>query len=409
MMHVIPGRRGLVAVRADVSDPKTLLEELQKTFAAFKDEYNRQLEELRNGQQDVVRSEKIERISTDLSTLQKAVDEVNARLAAQEMGAGQGGRQRTQADIEYEKAFRSYFKTGDVQAALSVGSAPDGGYTAPVEWDRTIIDALKIVSPMRQLAQVMQIGGAGFTRLVNDRAVGSGWVGETAPRPQTSTPTLTPLTFTPGEIYANPAATQQILDDSEIDIEAWLAGEVDTEFARQEGIAFVSGDGVNKPFGLLSYVDGGPAATRHPWGVIPDVPAATPGTIGPEDIVNIIYDLPGELSANARFLANRNTIARIRLLRDTAGNFLWQPSLQAGQPATLMGYPITEDANMPDVAAGARPLAFGDFRRGYLIIDRTGIRVLRDPYSNKPYVMFYTTRRVGGGVQDPTVLRFLLT
>lgn len=408
MMHMIPGRRGLVAVRADVSDPKTLLAELHTAFETWKAEVNANIEALKKGQADPTQTETMERINSELSTLQKAMDDLNARLAAQALGAG-SGRQRTQAELEYEQAFRSYFKSGDIQAALSVGSAPDGGYTAPIEWDRTIVDALKIISPMRQLAQVQTHSGAGFTRLINDRSVGSGWVGETAPRPQTSTPRLTPLTFTPGEIYAMPAATQQILDDSEIDVEAWLADEVETEFARQESIAFVTGDGVNKPFGLLAHATGGVAAARHPWGTIPDVPAVTPGTLGPEDIVNLIYDLPQELSANARFLVNRNTIARVRLLRDDSGQFLWQPSMQAGQPATLMGYPLTEDANMPDVAAGARPIAFGDFRRGYLIIDRTGIRVLRDPYSNKPYIMFYTTRRVGGGVQDPTVLRFLLT
>lgn len=386
-------------VRADASDPKVLIGQLQAAFEDFK----RTNDEKLKAKADVVTDEKVTRIDASVSELQAAIDAVNAKLSAQALGAGQ----RELRDAEYSNAFLAHMRKGDVQAALSKGSNPDGGYTTPVEWDRTIIDALKVVSPMRRLAQVQTISTGGFTRLYNDRAIGSGWVGETAARPQTTTPQLTPLGFTLGEIYANPAATQQLLDDSEINIEQWLANEVETEFARQEGIAYMNGDGVNKPFGLLSYTTGGTAAGRHPAGVIPDVTAAGATAVTGDDILNLIYAVPSELLGNSRFLMNRLAQAGLRKLKDGQGNYIWQPSVQAGEPATLFGYPVEEEANMQNVATGTRPIAFGDFRRGYLILDRIGVRVMRDPYTNKPYVHFYTTKRVGGGVQDPTVLRFL--
>lgn len=387
-----------LGLRADVNDPAAMIRQLNAAFEEFKKANDEKLK----AKADVVLDEKVTRVDAAVSDLQKAIDEMNVRMAAQRAGAGE----RDIRDPEYSGAFLAHMRKGEVQAAMSRGSDADGGYTAPIEWDRTITDKLKIVSPMRQLATVQTISAAGFKKLFNDRAIGSGWVGETAARSQTSTPQLGSVDFVPGEIYANPAATQQLLDDSEVNIEQWLANEVEVEFARQEGIAFISGDGTNKPFGLYAYATGGGAASRHPWGVIPDVNAAG-AVVATDDIIGLIYDLPAELTANARFLMNRLTQSKIRKLKDTTNNYIWQPSFTAGQPATLAGFPVTEEANMVDIAASARPIAFGDFRRGYLVIDRIGVRVLRDPFTNKPYVHFYTTKRVGGGVQDPTCIRFL--
>lgn len=410
-MQYIPGRRGLIAVRADASDPKALIADLQKAFAAFKDEHKSEVDALKKGQEDVVRSEKIERISSDLGTLQKAIDEMNVKMAAAQVGAGQKDEPKDKA---YTDTFMAYFMAGDresevraaqktgIRAALSEGVPANGGYTVPVEWDRTIVDRLKLVSPIRQLAQTVTTTKRGWTKLLNDRTVGSGWVGETAARPETSTPQLTPLSFAVGEIYANPSATQDLLDDSEINIEQWLAGEVETEFSRQEGIAFVAGNGTNKPQGLLTYTDN----SIHPWGPIAAVNSGNASALTPDGIINLINDLPSAYIPNARFIMNRKTIGALRKFKDGQGNFLWQPSYALGQPQTIAGYPLTEVPDMPDVAANSIPIMFGDFQRGYLIIDRMGVRVLRDPYTNKPYVMFYTTKRVGGGVQNPDVLRY---
>jgi len=405
--QLIPGRRGLISVRADTSgDPKALIAELQTAFKAFKDEHSEQVQALKKGQEDVVRNEKVERINSAITDLQSAVDEMNSKLAAASLGAG-GKPGQTPEQVEYAKAFNAHFRKGDVQAALTKGSDADGGYLAPMEWDRTITDKLKLVSPIRRYATVQAISGAGFKKLFNDRAVGSGWVGETAARPQTSTPQLGQLDFTPGEIYANPAASQQLLDDSEVNIEQWLANEVDTEFARQEGIAFLSGDGVNKPFGFLNYATGGTAAARHPWGAIEVINSGAAAAFTSDALIDMIYALPSEYAGNARFFANRLSFGGIRKLKDGQGNYLWQPSYQAGEPSTLAGVPLVDVPDMPAAAAGNLALAYGDMAETYLVIDRMGIRVLRDPFTNKPFVHFYTTKRVGGGVKNPASMKLM--
>lgn len=402
-----PAPRGLVFVRADAGpgDVKALVADLNKAFATFKDEHTKQLEEIKKGNADALQALKVENINADIARLQKDLDDTNVKMAAASMGAGQDGRKVK--DAEYSDAFAAHVKKGDVQAALNKGAATEGGYLAPVEWDRTIVDRLIRVSPMRQVASVQKISTAGFSKLFNNRGTTSGWVGETDARPATNTPTFSPLTFTPGEIYANPAATQQMLDDAEVDLEAWLASEVETEFAYQEGVAFLSGNGTNKPRGILTYVTGGSNAETHPWGAIQAIPTGQAVAITSDSIIDLITALPGEYTGDARFMMNRTSQGVVRKLKDGQGNYLWQPSAQAGQPATLMGYPIVDMPGMPDVAANAIAALFGDFKRGYLIVDRTGVRVLRDPYTNKPYVQFYTTKRVGGGVVNPDVIKAL--
>jgi len=398
--------RGLVAVRAEGEQPnvKALVEALNKAFSDFKAEHNQQLEEIRKGNADALQALKVDTINAEISRLQKAVDDANMQIASAQIG-GSGGDQLK--DREYSAAFRAHFKGGDVQASLNKGADSEGGYLAPVEWDRTITNKLVLISPMRQLANVQRVSGAGLTKLFNLGGTASGWVGETAARPATATNTFASLGFGWGEIYANPAATQQLLDDSEIDLEAWLAGEVDTEFAKQEGSGFFSGDGTNKPFGILTYVTGGANAAKHPFGAITAVNSGAAAAITSDGILDLIYDLPSAFTGGARFAMNRKTQGAIRKLKDGQDNYLWQPSYIAGQPATLAGFPITEVPDMPDVAANAIAALFGDFRQTYTVYDRVGVRVLRDPYTNKPFVQFYTTKRVGGGVHNPQPMRAL--
>lgn len=401
--------RGLLSVRADGGGPgevKALVESLNKAFADFKAEHTQQLEDVKKGQTDALQALKVDRINADVERLQKAVDEANTRIAASQMGVGQGGRQLK--DHEYSESFQAHFRKGEVKASMSKGSAPDGGYLAPVEWDRTITDKLVLVSPMRQIAKVQPISGTGFTKLFNMRGTSSGWVGETDQRPPTNGPQLKSLQYDTGEIYANPAATQTLLDDAEIDLEAWLAGEVELEFSAQEGLAFVSGDGANgKPNGFLTYVTGGANAAKHPLGAIQAISSGAAVAVTSDSIIDLVYAVPSAYRGGAGFVMNNTTQGTIRKLKDGQGNYLWQPSYSAGQPATLNGYAVTEMPDMPDVAANAMPIAFGDFKRGYLVIDRKGVVVLRDPYTNKPFVQFYTTKRVGGGVLDPTCLKVL--
>ena len=230
----------------------------------------------------------------------------------------------------------------------------------------------------------------------------TGWVAETAARPQTGAPQLSELSFPTMELYAMPAATQGLLDDAAVDIEAWLAGEVDMVFAEQEGDAFIRGDGVNKPKGFLAYDS--VADSGWSWGSLGYLATGAAGgfaSSGPSDVlISAVYALKEGHRQNATFLMNRKTQGEIRKFKDADGNYLWRPPASAGQAATLMGFPVAEGEEMPDIAANALSIAIGDFRSGYLVVDRTGIRVLRDPYSAKPYVLFYTTKRVGGGVQN---------
>ncbi|UUC92468.1 phage major capsid protein [Comamonas sp. C11] len=403
-----PVPRGVMAVRAEGAAPtnaevKALVEGVQAAFAQFKAEHTKQLEEVKAGRSGADQEAKLEKINSALSGLQKEVEDAHTKIAAGQMG-GPGAALR---DKEYTDSFNAHMRKGDVQAALNKGVAEEGGFLTPVEWDRTITDRLRDESPMRELAQVQPTSKAGWSKLFNMGGTGSGWVGETDARPETATPVLASLGFGHGEIYANPAATQQLLDDSEINIEAWLAAEVQAEFAEQEGAAFISGDGVKKPAGILTYVTGGANAAKHPFGAIQAINSGAATDISSDAVLDLIYGLPKKYRQNARFLTNNLTIAKLRKLKDGQGNYLWQPSAQAGQPATLHGYGLAEDENMPDVAANAIPVLFGDYKRGYLIIDRMGVRVLRDPYTKKPYVLFYTTKRVGGGVQNPECLRAL--
>lgn len=388
-------------------DPAEILAQLQKDFADFKAENDQALK----GKADVVVDEKLTRIDETVQALQDAIDSVNTEVAALRLnGADDAVIGDMKADPEYLKAFKAHMRKGDnagVSAAMTKGVAEDGGYLAPVEWDRTITGKLKQVSPIREHARVVRISTAGFKKLYNDREVGSGWVGETAARPATGTPKLGQLDFPLGEIYANPAISQQMLDDAAIDLEAWLAGEVDTEFARQEGIAFLSGDGVNKPHGLLTYVDGGANDARHPFGAIEVVNSGVAAGINGDGLLDLFGALPEEFLGNAKLFTSRQSQTAMRKLKDGQGNYLWQPSFALGQPATLAGEAIVTVPGMPTIAADAIAALYGDMDETYLVVDRVGIRVLRDPFTNKPFVHFYTTKRVGGGVNNPEAMKAL--
>lgn len=416
--------RGILAVRAEApGDIKAAIAELNQDWTAFKAAMAEKDKELAKKFDDVVTSEKLDRINTSVGEMQSAIDDANARIAALSVGAGSNDTPLSPEERAYQANFDTWFRTGDgesaikaamrsgdIRAAHSVGSDPDGGFTAPIEWDRTITDQRVEVSPMRRFASVQSVTGQGFKKLYNLHGTDSGWVGETAARPETNTSTLAEYAFSFGEIYANPAATQQILEDSEINIAVWLAGEVNIEFARQEGIAFVGGDGVNKPRGVLMYDAAAeaalPATQRHPLGPITEVATGAAGALTSDGLIDLVYDLPEDRSQGAALYANRKTHAVIRKMKDGDGNYLWQPPFQAGQPAQVLGHPINELAGLPDIAADVIPVIFGNMAQGYRIFDRVGMSMLRDPYTKKPFVLFYTRKRVGGGLWNPEWLRY---
>lgn len=307
---------------------------------------------------------------------------------------------------EEKSAFDGYLKTGqsfglELKAGLSTASN-SAGYVVPEQTERAIERRLMAGSPMREIATVRTVGAGVFRKPVSTAGVASGWVAETAARPETDPATLALLEFPSADLYANPAATQSLLDDAMIDLDEWLAAEVEDAFAAQETQAFVTGDGVNKPKGFLSYDI--VAEADHEWGEIGYVASGAAGAFAAEDptdrLIDLVYAPKAQYRPNGRFVMNRKTVSAVRKFKDADGNYIWQPAQRAGETASLLGYRVTEIETMPDIAANSAAIAFGDFQRGYLIVDRAGVRVLRDPYSAKPYVLFYTTKRVGGGVQN---------
>ncbi len=388
---------------------------LRATFEDFKAANDERLGALERKRADVLLEEKVDRINAALDSQQKRLDALALKQARPALESGRGAA-TDHAAREHKSAFDAYVRAGEAGAlrqletkAMSVASNSDGGYLVPVELEQEIGRRLAAISPIRALATVREISASVYKKPFMTAGPASGWIGETAERVQTTTPTLDALSFPAMELYAMPAATATLLDDAAVDIDEWIASEVELTFAMQEGTAFVTGNGSGKPEGFLSYDT--VANASWTWGKLGFV--ASGGASGfasssPSDaLVDLIYALKAGYRQNAAFVMNRKTQAAIRKFKDQGGGYLWQPPAQPGGRASLMTFPVVESEDMPDLGADALPVAFGDFRRGYLIVDRTGVRVLRDPYSAKPYVLFYTTKRVGGGVQDFDAIKLM--
>ena len=383
-------------------------------FEAFKETNDQRIAEIeRRGSADVVTTEKLARIEEHLDTTKRVTDALILKSSRPPLG---GNVYEPANVLAHKSAFDTYVRKGETarllsleQKALSVGSGQDGGYLVPAETEAAVNRSLKAISPIRAIAGIRQVSGSVYSRPFATLGADAGWVGEAAARPQTNTPVLANLQFPTMELYAMPAATSALLDDSIVNIDEWLAEEVRLSFADQEGKAFVNGDGINKPKGFLAYTT--VANASWTWGNIGYIATGVAGAFAasnPGDkLLDLIYAAKAPYRANARFVMNRTTQSAIRKMKDGQGNYLWQPATTAGEAPSLMGYSVSESEDMPDIAASSLSVAFGDFARGYLIVDRVGIRVLRDPYSAKPYVLFYTTKRVGGGVQDFDAIKFL--
>ena len=405
----------VVDTKSVSDDVASAFEDFARAFEAFKGANDTRLSEIETRlSSDVVTDEKLTRIDSALDDAKRRLDRLALDRSRAPLGAGAEAA-RDPAQAEHKAAFHSYIRSGEAsglkrleEKALSAGSGPDGGYLVPDTVEREVLRRLSAVSPIRAISSVRVISGGQYKRAFSTAGPASGWVGETAPRPQTASPTLAEMNFPAMELYAMPAATQTLLDDAVVDIDQWIADEVETVFAEQEGAAFVNGDGVNKPKGFL--VSEVVNEDLWQWGKLGAIATGTNGfpATSPGDVfVTLIYALRAGYRQNGVFVMNRKTQAASRRLKDGNGNYLWAPPSVPGQSATLMGFPVVEAEDMPDITANSLSIAFGDFRRGYLVVDRAGVRVLRDPFSAKPYVLFYTTKRVGGGVQDYGAIKLM--
>lgn len=384
-----------------MSDEKNLLNEIKTTFEDFKAANDARLAAIESkGSADVLDSEKVDRINNKITELEAEVKAARRPEPASEESA---------EDMEYRTAYRDWAFRGEMSPelkAMSVGSNADGGYAVPTIIDGAISSKLVQVSPMRQVAKVVSVKSPSFNHLVNLHNTGmSGWVGETAARTETTTPQLLSIAIPNGEVYANAAISQWMVDgDSVIDGEKLIGEELAAEFAKVEGAAFISGNGTNKPSGFLNNTP----TTSGSDSVLQYVAGGGASTLTASDpLINLVYKLASPYRANGKFLMNAATTAVVRTLKDTTGNYLWAPGLNGDQNAKLCGFEVVECPDMPDIGANTFPIAFGDFNAGYLIIDRRQTLTLRDPYSNKPYVMIYAAKRLGGKLVLPEAIKVL--
>lgn len=395
------------------------MEELKKTiqaigtaFEEFKAENDAKLKDIAaKGTVDALLTEKVENINTELTKLNglKADLEKLDKLVGRMQFGGGGNTEIDPVKAKHKAAFEKYFRKGgeaaleavkelQVQAGLSTLSDPDGGYlVAPAEFDQAIDRVAGTISVMRRLATVRSIGTSEYKKIVNMGGASSGWVAEKATRSETNTPVLKEITINAKEVYAEPGATQIMLDDEVIDLASWLADEVSVEFNEQEGEAFITGDGVAKPHGIAGYTM--VANASYEFGKVGYIAGGHATLLNNADkLIALQHALKSSYRNGATFLMNDTTCEKIRFLKDGDGNYIWRPGLMENVPDTLLGKPVEYDDNIADIGANAYPLFFGNFKRAYLIIDRMGIRVLRNPYSSPGNVLFYTTRRVGGGI-----------
>ncbi len=424
---------------------KSLLEKQGEAFGAFKASVNDELAALKKGQADVVTTDKIGRINDALDKLSDEMkaavarsDELEAKANRINLAGGAGSDVEVKAAADFAHQLRRPVSIGDLREykaalygtagplrnarpgdaeakAMSVGSDPDGGYLVTPDVSGRIVQRVYETSPMRQVASVMSIGTDTVEGLNDLGENGFAWVGETGGRTETTTAQMGKWAIVVHEAVSIVSATQKVLEDARLDLEGWLSMKSADRIARGENTAFVTGNGVSKPRGFTDYTTAATADATRTWGTLEHLVTGANGafrtrsgdTNPVDDLINVIYALKSAYRGNARWMTSRAVLREARKLKDGQGNFIWQPAAVAGQPSSLVGFPVVEAEDMPALATGSLSMAFGDFREGYQIVDRIGLSVLRDPYTSYPYVFFKFRKRVGGGVVNFEAIKLL--
>lgn len=412
-------------------DIEKTVNDIAAGFEAFKSAHSEEIKELKKkGSVDPLITESINNINDfldlkscekqkqfTLKTIAERFDEIESALAR---GVKGEKGDATAAEIkQHEQAFKNYMRKGvdaglgELQVksyaqafgveekALSVGSEQDGGYTVTPAMSASIIKSIFESSPIRALASVQTISTDSLEILDDHDEAGSGWVSETGTRSETTTPILAKRIIPTHELYAEPRATQKLLDDSFVNIEQWLADKVAAKFARDEATAFVSGNGVGKPRGFLSYAAG------TAWGQVEQVNSGTSGALTADGLINLLFSLKDEYQRNAIFAMNRLSVRDVRKFKDSTNQYLWQPSYAAGTPDTILGRPVVMASDIPTASANSLSVAVADWRQAYQVVDRLGIRTIRDQFTAKPFVKFYSVKRVGGDVTNFEAIKLL--
>ena len=392
----------------DRQDVVQVADELKNRFEEFKSANDKRLDAITHEKTALAgQVEKLNNQLTELSNLKSVLEQEIAEIKRPARGKS--------VDSEHKAAFSNFIRKGIEQGltelqqkSMQVGVDADGGYAVPMELNTDILSALRDEVVMRQECTVMTVGTPDWKRLVNEGGIASGWVGETDERPETGTPKLGVISPVWGEIYGNPHATQTMLDDALFNVESFIVNELSQEFAEKEEIAFTLGDGDKKPRGFLAYGCSTKSDKERDLRQLQNI-AAGASDLASDNLVELIYSLRKPYRSGAKFMMNNQSLLAARKLKDAQGNYMWQPGLQVGQPSLLAGYAVAENEQMPDIGdeSGKSPIAFGNFKRGFYIFDRIGIRMLRDPYSKKPFVGFYTTKRVGSMLNDSCAIKLL--
>ncbi len=395
-------------------DIQTPLDDLARTFEEFKSTNNERLAVLEKGRsQDPLDEEKMARLEVSLENTEKRLKQMEVLLSRPAVETTRESYLgHAHAFMEYIRKGVDHSLHGYEQKALSTTPDRDGGYLVPSGLHDRLYTTLQIASVMRSLAHVREISTSALELLIDKDMADTGWVTETEDRVETRTPELAKIRIPVYEMYAKPRATQKLLDDASVSVEDWLSQKIAQKMAVMENAAFISGDGVNKPKGILSYeTDSGDA---WQWGHLEEIRTGVKGDftegLGAINLQDIFFSLKPQYLPGSSWLMARSAQASIRKLKDTdSGRYLWEPPLSGSLTPTLLGYPVVISDDMPALIEGeaSKAIVFGNFKEGYQIVDRTGIRVLRDPYSAKPYVEFYTTRRVGGDVVNFEALKVM--
>lgn len=408
---------------AGLPEVKALVESIQKGFDDFKKLNDERLAKVEKGAATGDFEAKLAAVQGDIAKaldLKKEIERVEAKSNLQGLVAEHSERSNPD-QVAYKRAFFDrYVRKGDdsddIKAlqtkAWSVGVSADGGYALPKEIDAEIAKLLRDISNVRGLATIVTVGTSDYRKLVNVNGIASGWVGETAARPATNTSQLAEVIPPMGELYANPQVTQQALDDLFFNVEAELTAQLLEEFALAEGSAFVSGNGTNKPKGFLAYTTAATADSSRAFGTLEHIATGVSADFAATNKADTFFQAVGALKKGYRngavWMMNKGILFEALRFKDTTGQYLWQPSIQdSGLGIRLLGFAVEESEDMPVKAASSLSIAFGNFKRGYTIVDRMGIRMLRDPYTNKPYVGFYTTKRVGGAVVNSEAIKLI--
>lgn len=349
-------------------------------------EINNKLNQINNGLEQLVcerrHADKLEELEVKMSRMQEAL----VREDIPFMSSGEN------------KGFADYIRKGDISnlETKSLSSAEEeGGYLVTPALYNKILAGLNARSPMRQLASVETISTNALDIIIEEGDFDCGWTLETSLRDETKTSRLKQKRIMVHELYAQPKATQRLLDDAAINIEQWLNERLQDSFVKAENKSFLKGDGNNQPFGILHNTE------------VEKVKTIEAGTINPEDILNLINSLEEDYLSGATFLMHRSTLSHLQKLQDNNGRFIWQAALSEKHPETLFGVPVVCSSEMPVITDGAIAIMLGDFKSAYKIVDRSGVAVMRDPYTEKPFVKFYAVKRVGGDVVNSNAVKFL--